>query len=147
LVLKEEAGVVRGLPGHPSLRLWKDSEQAMLGDCAPGASMLPYTDKRRLPAGGTLVQCAGKRPLRALFFLGRDAATVEFEPMSRSAATMALVTNSFILDPQDAQSLAAHFDRVTAIANALHCCELHYPRQFEKLEGVRESILKRVLAA
>lgn len=129
-------------PGHPSIRLWKDSEAAVLGSGAQAAAAVQYTDKARLLAGGRLAHAERALPLRRAYFLASgEAARVSIAPLEAAQALVEWVRNAFILDPDARPALAAHFDRVARLANSLACYRLDYPRRFDHLEQVRRAVL------
>ncbi len=145
LVVEPAGDGFRILPSHPSLRLWQDSQDALIGPETRAAPPLAYTAKARLLAGTGLAFCAQARPLRRAFFLGEaGAATVNFEPLSAAQALVEWVKHSFLLDPAEKPALASHFDRVAALANRVRCFRLDYPRRFEELPRVRQAIVRQL---
>jgi len=131
------------LPSHPSIRLWDDSEAALVVSGTETAPPLHFTPKTRFLAGLALTFCDQPRPLRRVYFLGAgEASTVTFERMSPAAALMAWVKNSFLLDIEEQSMLAAHFDRVARLASEPIYYHLDYPRRFEDLSRVRQAIVE-----
>jgi len=133
------------LPSHPSVRLWEDSQTALI---APGAAVAPpvdYTPKTRFLADGALAFCDEARVLHSLFFLGsRDVSTVHIERMKGASALLELVRSSFLLDIDEREMLALHFDEISLIANLPIHYHLDYPRRFDELPLVRQAILAHV---
>ena len=145
LVVEAAGKGFRILPSHPSLRLWQDSQEALIGPEAKSAPPLPYTAKARLLAGSGLAFCARARPLRRAFFLGESHATaVTFEPLSATQALVEWVKHSFLLDPEERPALASHFDSVAALAGRVRCFRLDYPRRFEELPRLRRAIVRQI---
>jgi hypothetical protein len=130
------------LPSHPSVRLWADSQEALI---APGAAVAPpvgYTAKARFLAGPLLAFCDTAQPLRSIFYLGTDdVASVKIERMKAPAALLELVRHSFLLDIDEREILASHFDEISRIANLPIHYHLDYPRRFGELPVVRQAIL------
>jgi hypothetical protein len=83
-------------PSHASIRLWADSQQAIVSTGANVAPAVQYTPKARLLSGEGLVYCPEPRSLRRVYFLGDGSATrVTFQRLSASEAMISLVKNSF----------------------------------------------------
>ena len=145
LVVRPESKGFRILPTHPSLRLWQDSQEALMAPDAKTAPPVAYTAKARFLAGIGLAFCAQARPLRRAFFLGEGgAAAVTFEPLSAAQALVEWVKHSFLLDPEEKPALASHFDRVATLASRVRCFRLDYPRRFEELGHVRQAIVQQL---
>jgi len=158
------------LPSHPSIRLWEDSEQALI---APGTAMAPavdYTSKARFLAGDKLGFCDEPRPLRRVYFLGDGSASdiefrrlsgdggesdiefrrlsgdgsasdIEFRRLSGADAMIEWVKHSFLLDIEEKPRLASHFDQVAKLANEPIHYALDYPRSYDELARVRAAIV------
>ena len=52
--------------------------------------------------------------------------------------------HSFMLDVQDQGLIAAHFDRVAALAKAVPCVALDYPRNYDVLPDILRAIRAQV---
>lgn len=130
------------LPSHPSIRLWADSEAALMAAGARTAPALSYTSKSRFLAGHDICFCNAPRPLRRVYFLGDGSAgTVTIQPMREAEALVEWVKHSFLLDIEERALLGSHFDRVAKLANQPIHFRLDYPRRYENLPGVRQAIL------
>ena len=147
--LADDGLVVRGaglayeaVPSHPSIRLWDDSEAALI-DHARAAPPVQYTAKGRFLAGDGMEFCPDTLPLGAAFFLGPGAESIEIERLTGAEALVEWVRNSFMLDPRAGAALAAHFEQLAALSNRLPCYRLDYPRSFEALPEVRAAIAGR----
>ena len=117
------------LPGAPWVRLWQDD-----GDV-----------KTRNAAGDSLPHCAEPRKLALLCVLGEgQVGRAAIEPLSESAALLAIVRQSFVLDPHDPRQAAAHFEGVSALARAVRCVRLDFPRRRDSLGEVRRAVLEQV---
>ena len=107
LVIEEEAAGYLVLPSHPSIRLWEDSQEALIHPAAPAAAPVQYTSKTRFLAGGDIAFCGEPRPLGRVYFLSdRQSPDVAFDRMDASDALIELVKHSFLLDieaPRDAR--------------------------------------------
>lgn len=142
LQLQAAAGGYRALPGHPSIRLWDDSRQALIPETAQAAPPVDYTPKARLLAGDEAAFCNLPRALRGVYFLGEGIAdSVTIDPVSGRDAMIELVRHSFLLDVEEKTILTHHFSRLTELVARPMFFRLDYPRDYEKLPAVREAVL------
>lgn len=131
------------LPSHPSIRLWQDSEAALIAPDTPTAPALEFTSKSRFLAGEIIPFCDSPRPLRRVYFLGDGSAPeVMFQRMRPAEALIELVKHSFLLDIEEREMLAAHFDELSSLANLPIYYRLDYPRRYEDLATVRQAIIE-----
>ena len=146
LVLEPVGGGYAVLPSHPSIRLWADSEEALI---APGAATAPpvsFTSKSRFLAGDQVRFCDEPRPLRRAYFLGDGSAeTVTFERLRPAEALVEWVKHSFLLDIEERPRLASHFEQVAGLAELPIQYRLDYPRRYDALAQVRAAILAHAL--
>ena len=142
LLLEPKGSGYQVLPSHPSIRLWDDSQAALISPHARLAPPVQFTAKARFLAGEDIAFCEQARPLRRVYFLGGDTvAQVVFERMNPAQALVELVKNSFLLDIEARDMLAAHFDALARLVNQPMCYRLEYPRRFEDLAMVRQAIV------
>ena len=133
------------LPSHPSIRLWADSEEALIGPGVETAPAVSFTSKSRFLAGDEVRFCDQPRPLRRVYFLGDGSApALTFQRLSAAEALVEWVKHSFLLDVEERPRLASHFDQVAALANRPIHYRLDYPRRFEELAEVRHAISAHV---
>lgn len=136
------------LPSHPSIRLWEDSEEALI---APGTATAPaveYTSKARFLAGDRLGFCDAPRPLRRVYFLGDGSAPdISFRRLNGAEAMIEWVRHSFLLDVEEKPRLASHFDQVAKLAGEPIHFALDYPRRYEELARVRAAIAEHARKA
>ena len=136
------------LPSHPSVRLWQDSQLALLGADTTQAPPVQFTSKARFLAGDLLPFCAERRELRRVYFLGTGSAPAPcFERLSPGASVIELVKHSFLLDIDEQAALASHFDALTELARQLAFYRLDYPRRFDALPAVRSAIVQHASTA
>lgn len=129
-------------PNHPSIRLWDDSQRALLSHDAPIAPPVSYTNKLRLLASDGLPYCAEPQPLVAAFVLEDGSCEdITIRRTSLAQAVMGWLSNSFVLDVEDPVMLAQHFDHATTVGHAVPTYYLNYPRQYERLPDVQTAIL------
>ena len=134
------------LPSHPSIRLWQDSEAALIGENTQKASPVQYTAKSRfLASDDGIVFCEQARRLRRIYFLGeglRQKPT--FECMTPREALIELIKNSILLETEKSEWLAAHFDGLSKLASQPIFYRLDYPRHFEVLPQIRQAIIEHI---
>lgn len=141
-VVERRRGGFAALPSHPSIRLWSDSEAAVLGGEWARAPAVPCTDKNRLLEGGGGRFCPLPLPMRVAYFLGKPTRTaIRFKRLEAREALLQWVRNSFLLDPQERPALATHFERLAELSNRLPCFRLDYPRQFDQLPRVVDAVV------
>jgi len=130
------------MPSQPSIRLWADSQHALVRADAPAAPPLEFTAKGRFLSNEALVHSDQPRALKCIYFLGDGSATnPTFERLSPSDALIELVKHSFLLDIDERQMLATHFDELSALVAEVPCVRLDYTRSFNTLDQVRAYVL------
>jgi len=130
-------------PSHPSIRLWDDSQEALLAGDAQLAPPVQYTPKARILSGDTLPFCNAARRLRRVYFLGDgNAEELTIQRMRPSEAMIGLVRNSFLLDIEAQEMLSAHFDLLAEMVALPIYYHLDYPRSFAALPSIRQGILE-----
>lgn len=142
LLVEQIGGRLMAHPSHPSVRLWEDSQDALIGADAQLAPAVEYTTKARILADDAIRFCGEARPLRRVYFLQDDAVEkTSITPMIASDALMELTKHSFLLDIEERELIANHFDRLAEMVRLPVFFRLDYPRRFEDLDGVRRAIL------
>lgn len=126
-------------PGHPSLRLWDDSREALAAVNAPLAETIDYTPKSKLLFAETL--CAEPQPFAAAYFLGEaESQFVRFTRLDGADAVNAWLRNAYILDPEDRSELARHFAALARLCSSVRAFTIEYPRSYTKLQSVVQTI-------
>jgi len=142
LVVEPAGEAWRILPSHPSIRLWEDSQKALIAAHAALAPPVSYTSKSRILAGDEIVFCPEPRRLHRVYFLGTGMAPApRFEPLTPSAALIELVKHSFLLDIEERELLATHFDELSRLTAQPLFYRLDYPRDYAALAAVRQAIM------
>lgn len=145
LVLAIEDGSTLITPSFPFIRLWQDSQDAIMGSHPPAAPDVQYTTKARFLAGTAIVHCEEPRRLRRMYFLGEGVADQpEFHLLKPGDALIELVKHSFLLDIEEKELLAAHFNELARMVNEPIYYRLDYPRCYNDLARVRQAILEHV---
>jgi len=143
LLLEKHDDSYRVLPSHASVRLWGDSQQILVGDDAQLAPPVQYTPKARVLSGDRLAFCPEARTLRRIYFLGDGSApAITFQRIKPAEALIELVKHSFLLDIEERDMLAAHFDELSSLASLPIYYRLDYPRRYEDLPAVRQAIIE-----
>ena len=146
-VLERLADDYQIIPSHASVRLWQDSEHALIPNgVASMASPVQYTSKGRFLAGKAVAYCDQPRLLRKVYFLGDGVQSVPaLQRISPAEALMELIKHSFLLEIQEQKKLAFHFDALSTLVTHDIFFRLDYPRRYEDLPRVREAIIKHAL--
>lgn len=135
----------RALPSQPSIRLWNDSQRALIAADAPMAPALEFTTKGRFLSNPALAYSNEPKPLARFYLLGDGSATVPtLQALAPSEALIELVKHSFLLDTDERQMLAAHFDELASLVAKVPCVRFDYPRTFDTLPQVRACLLAHV---
>ena len=141
LLIEEQDDHCLALPSHASLRLWEDSVDALASGDSARAAAISYSDKARLLAGDVLTYENAPVPLLAAYALtGEEPSEVSISPLSGAERHMAWIENSFLLDIEDRNLLARHFDWTHRIASQVPTFALDYERDYGMLADVRKAI-------
>jgi len=134
-------------PSYPSIRLWRDSDEAVLSARIRKTSTVKFSDKSRYAAGGEIPHSSNPTPLRAIYVLANEALTTTvIQPMGATEAMMEFVQHSFILDLKSQTTLCGHFEHMATLANNTSVFRLDYPREYAMLPEVRASIVSHAQA-
>ena len=148
LIVEETDEGLFAQPSHASLRLWDDSAQALISGGVPETSKVSYSDKSRLVAGEALAYSQEPAQLLAAFQLAvEEPNDVSITELDGSDQYRAWLENSFLLDIEDREQLAKHFDWTHRISDAVPTYRLDYVRDFCMLPDVRRAILAQVVGA
>lgn len=141
IVISEVDGVLRGEPVYPSLRLYRESINQVFRESVSTSAMAFYSEKMHVSAddlGGSASSCL---PLGAIYILTEGDTRVSLDRISPADACMALVENSFALDPQDLVAAAQRMAQAARVAAAIPCYELSYPYDFGLLGEARAQVI------
>jgi hypothetical protein len=134
-------GVAHALPSHASLRLWPDSQEALLPPVVAQAPSLAHTDKTRWLAGSALPFCPQAQPVKQVFFLGPGTAegiTITRTPPARAMGQLAM--HSFLLGSQAPGPLTRQFDQLSQLAARPLFFDLDFPRQYGWLPQLHQRL-------
>jgi hypothetical protein len=131
-------------PGYPSIRLWPDVHDALIGSDAR-ALRADSTEKRRVAAKGLLPLADKATRLGAICLLGQDrrARHVSLAALSPREALLGLMPLVFQLDVQNAGHLQQTMDQLGDLVERVPAVGLSHPRQLASLPGVVEAIEAR----
>ena len=146
MVISFEAGEAQVRAVYPSLRLMPDSIDALMGDTVTAGPVAHYSSKERIEVSGSRSADEAALPIRAIFAIGAPAEQIAFRRMPMARACMALVENSFSLNPSDVQAAEIRLAQATQLARAVPMFEIDYPRDYARLPEVRAAILGQLAA-
>jgi len=142
LLLEKSATAYIVQPSHPSIRLWHDSQTALISERTRRAPPVQFTNKARLLAGESIAFCAEPTPLSRVYFLGNDNVTGPvFNRLKPAEALVELLKNSFLLDIDMRERLVEHFDQLTHLVSEPIFFHLNFPRRYTMLDQVRHAIV------
>ena len=140
LIISGKDDVFLGEATYKSLRLLPDSIAALYATEPKLKPVAHYTRKQRvaLPFSPSI----GVSPIQAIFILTDEpqGATITVERMSAAKTCMALITNSFALDPTDTARAKQKLSIASDMAMHVPAFELSYPRDYTRLSEVHEAI-------
>lgn len=129
-------------PSYPFIRLWRDSDEAVLAGRALKMAGITFSDKARYAAGNEIPHAGEALPLRAIYVLARDGVSeTTIKLLGASEAMMELVQHSFILDIRSEHTLGGHFERMATLAGKIPAYRPDYPRDYARLPDVRSAII------
>lgn len=132
---------------YPSLRLYPEAIDSLVGSGAATSPMADYSDKQNVHLPSVEHGPAGALPLAAIIFLEGDVGASEpaAAALDSTRACIALVEQSFSLDPKDPRCGARRLAALSQLALAVPAYRLSYPHDFARLgevHAVIESLLK-----
>ena len=146
LPVEESAGTFLGRSGYPQMKMWPDEATHFLGGFEHLPRVHPRISKRRVTIGeeiggwGRFQETA--LPLAALYVPERrEGGAIEIAPLSRSAAVIELVRQSF--SPHLVQAVGlqpARLDLFSRLVRQIPVRRLLYPSGFERLPEVVEAV-------
>jgi hypothetical protein len=130
------------IPGHPSIRLRPDAESAVFAGDASLAQREETLSKTRFASGCALPFRSDPAKLHCVFVLGCETVQEPFvAQVSPSEALHQLIRNSFLLEVDDRTAMASHFAHLADVAERVPVFQLEFPRRFEVLAAVRQTVI------
>jgi len=134
-------GVYYVQPSHPSVRLWEDTEKALVPRSVARSGAVQFTEKLRFLAGGDIRFEQQPRPLKRLYLLSEaDGNKIEITQLTGHRPMIELVKNSFLLDVDLPEMLKHHFSEIVRIVTEIPLYSLAYPRNYEALSDLKEAV-------
>lgn len=127
---------------YPSLRLLPDSLDALGLGQVPVSPVAHYTPKQRVDLPLTVSRGQTPSPIAAIFVLAEPArnAAISLRTLSPAETCLAIISNSFALDPTDKTLAAKKLQQASSLANQFSAFEISYPREYSRLPDVRAAI-------
>jgi len=151
-LMGDDAVVLSSGPGqpmaravYPSLRLFPDSIEALLPRDVAAQAMAHYSSKQRvdLPVPEHFREL--QVPLKAIFVLAEACEDrIAIRCLSAAKACMAIVENSFALDPGDAHRARLRMEGASHVVRKVPTFAIDYPRDYARLPEVRAAIISKV---
>lgn len=141
LMLQWKRREPRAVPSYPSLRLWKETADRLLGP-TPGLSpVAEYTSKLRVGARVSPIAFRS-RPvaLRRIYMIDRRRGPARIDLLSTRQAYIELLKIAFRLDPLDRASARREMAALAMLAQAVPVARLRVPLRLESLGDVRRAI-------
>ena len=146
LIVSLQDGVFHVSAVYPSLRLMPDSVDALFSETPASIGVATYTSKQRI----TLPVTADPEPrpvrIAAIFVLAEPTAGegIDLRRLTIAESCMALIENSFALDPTDAQRARKRLEAASELAREVPAFEISFPRDYARLPDVRSAILTQL---
>ncbi len=131
-------------PGPPRIKLLPDAAERIIGPEASKVPMNPETDKHVFPVPASS-QCRDPARLRGIYVLEHGEPSrqeIRIEPLAGREAFMALVGHTFNRYLSDPERLRRQLVEMTRVLNAVPVKRIVYPPVFERLEDVRDALLR-----
>jgi hypothetical protein len=132
---------------YRGLRLLPDSLSTLFSQQIETRPMAHYSDKQRLNVTVPEDHDSSPQPLGALFFLAPpndESPAINLRRMSAAESCMAIISNSFSLDPTDPTLARNKLQQASALANGVAAFELSYPRDYAALPQLHARIREQM---
>lgn len=130
---------------YASLRLFPDSIAALLPEDVAFEEIAHYSDKQRVSVSIVTDNEPTSVPIRAIFVLNKPSLTeIDITRLSIADSCMAILENSFALDPTDAERARHRLVSASDLAKRVPAFSLSYPRNYALLPDVRSAILSEL---
>lgn len=137
LLLASMDGEVLGIPAYAGARLCADSANAVAESGGPAHA--PAAGKVRVRDG--LPSFSGAVPLARIYVIDpRPSSTIEFHPLTRRAAVMALVEQAYRLALDDRAALVRQFDDLARAALRIGAWRLSFPRALDGWRALSSAV-------
>ena len=131
---------------YPSLRLLSDSVEQFF----PGSTtkeVAHYTSKQRVQLEMASPADSSSLPICAIMAISERPSNdlIEIRDLSVADGCMAIISNSFMLDPSDMPMIRHRLDEASALAAHVHVSEIAYPHDYARLPEVRAAIFDHLV--
>jgi hypothetical protein len=133
---------------YPSLRLYPETIATLLGGDAATSPMSDHSDKQNVHLPSLAHTPATPLPVAAIVFLDGECGASEpaAAPLDSTRACIAMIEQSFSLDPRDRECAARRLAALSQLALAVPAYRLSYPHDFARLGQVHE-VIETILKA
>ncbi len=133
---------------YPSLRLYPETIAALMGSNTATSPMADHSDKQNVHLPALAHTPARPLPVAAIVFLDGERGATEPAAtlLDSTRACIALVEQSFSLDPTEPQCAARRLAALSQLALAVPAYRLSYPHDFARLGEVHE-VIETILKA
>lgn len=140
VIVTEHDGAYFGEAVYPSLRLFPDSISELLGDDVATVPMAAYSDKRHVTEFRNAAAASAPLPIACIFNLATIGDAPSLHPISPRESCMAMMDQSFALDPDDVRAASQRLAVAARLASATACYALSYPHDYACLPHVHALI-------
>jgi hypothetical protein len=146
MVVSWEDGVPSANAIYPGLRLFPDSLEAVVSSGVTAHSMAHYSSKRRVDAAVAQPHRADPSAIAAMFLLGGpgEIDTVRMRCLSIADSCIAVLENSFALNPTDTGCARRRLQSAARLATEVSAFRIEFPRDYQRLPDVRKAIEQQV---
>lgn len=146
VLLDKQPSGFRVLPGHPSLRVWQDTLEALNLPAAGIEAKTNSIGKWQLASSpadqSSSFHCDVARPLKHVYFLETiPTDAIQIQPITKQEAVVGLLSHRFLLDVTNKTVLANNIKDISALASATACFRLSIPNDFGALSNIRANIV------
>lgn len=129
---------------YRSLRVLPDTLERLFPERPEVRSVAQYSNKLRVQLPLAEDETPAPVPLTKLLFLAPPSsdAQITLRRMRPAEACMSLIENSFALDPTDRERARDKLRIASELAAAVPAFELSYPRDYARLDEVRETLIE-----
>jgi hypothetical protein len=128
-------------PNRPSFRMRADSAAA-IAKVVRSPDQSEFDSKSRVAASDRMPFHNKPERLCAVYLLGSgEADTTCIMPLRPADALSQMIQHSLILDAVDKLRTSTHFSRIAELAESGRCFALDYPRRYDALSGVIETVI------
>ena len=145
VILSREGGSPTARSLYRSLRLFPDSIEALFSDDVVVRAMTHYSGKKRIGISLPVQDTDEQAQVKAVFVLA-DAGDedITIRRLSVAEACVALIENSFALDPSDPRHARHRMEQASRFGDQIPAFEISYPRDYAQLPQIREAILSSI---